>query len=107
LPFVSLITGNQPITGYFLWIPIVLCLVGIVLNAFWVFSTFSQIHKRNSLIGVSTSMDFFKFKTTKRGKEVDESAFYDVFNKAAPILMIIAWICILAFYLLQKSGVMF
>lgn len=108
MPFVSLITGSTPLTGYLVWIPIILCMVGIVLNIFWVYSTFNQIHKRDYLITRSNLVAYFQIPPDKNAaNKSNESSFYDTFNKAAPFLMIIAWIFILGFYILQKSAGIF
>jgi hypothetical protein len=107
LPFVSLITGSTPLLGFLVWIPVVIGIAAIVLNIFWLYSTIKQISLRKGLIA-STSIDAYKFTPDKaKIKEASNiakgqsSVFYDAFNKAAPILMIIAWIAILALYILQ------
>ena len=103
MPFVSLITGSTPVTGYFVWIPMVVIFASIGLNGFWLYATFKQIDKRDNLVTRLSLESYFKIPRDRTKPEEDkDSAFYDFFNKAAPILMIVAWLFILGFYLLQK-----
>jgi len=107
LPFVSSLTGATALAGLFLWIPIVICVVSIVLNIFWVHSIFSQIRKRDNFVEKSSlPTRFFSAPKIKEKTLPDESTFYDFFNKYTPFLMIAAWICILALYVLQKSALL-
>ncbi len=106
VPLISALTGATPLSGYLLWLPIGICSTGIVLNLFWLYSTFGQIRKRDSLITAFGLNDYFKFTPTKEDPNAPnpatlESSFYDFFNKASPILMFIVWLFFLGFILLQ------
>jgi len=68
-----------------------------------VYSTFKKIDIRDSLIEGSNLKTYFQFTNIKRGKTVPESSYYDTFNKAAPILLIITWSLILLVFILQKT----
>lgn len=103
MPFATLVTSTS-ITGYLVAIPLIICLVGIGLNGFLRFSNKIQINKIKKslknptmLAGASSFFqDYFKASATE-----DDSTLYDVFNKYAPILMIIAWSLCLVFTILQ------
>ena len=92
------------LSGYLQAIPIILCGIGIGLNAFLRFFNIIQIERtKESLRDLAKSerespffANYFKGADTK-----DFSRLYDVFNKYAPILFIVAWILCLVFSLLQ------
>ena len=105
LPFASLITQ---VTGYLLAIPIIICGIGIDLNTFLILSSKIQTNKtKESLRNLTESgkispsfKDYFKTAGTK-----DNSMLFDIFNKYAPIFMIIAWSLCLIFFILQNIGI--
>jgi len=94
------------ITGYLQAIPIILCGIGIGLNILLRFFNKIQIEKtRKSLKNLAKSgranpffANYFKGEDTK-----DFSTLYDIFNKYAPILMIIALTLCIVFFILQKA----
>jgi len=99
LPFATLVTSPS-VNGYLVAIPIIICLVGIVLNTFLRISFLKHLNIRDSLTEEPTVKNYFKVNIA--GKE--ESTFYDTFNQAAPILMFIAWASCLIFFILYTTG---
>ena len=99
-PFVMSFTSAS-VTGYFIAIPVIICLIGICLNTFLGWSNWIQISKAKeswknlTKLGVATP---FSFAPSVEAKPT----YYYIFNNYAPILLITAWIACLVFFCLQK-----
>lgn len=99
MPFATLLTSTA-ITGYLVAIPIIICIVGIGLNAILGFTNIIQIGKiSKSLEGVKSSF----IKTCFKSDAKDYSTLYNIFNKYAPILLITAWSLCIVFFILQNT----
>jgi hypothetical protein len=108
LPFVSCFTGARELTGLLVSVPIVICGVGIFLNAgfiWYIYTAKKDIELYNKTIKeLMTSYDkaFESYKGLPRLSDFFTSLF-DFFKKYAPIVLLVTWCLCLSIVIAQLS----
>jgi hypothetical protein len=75
---------SSNLIGFYKFLPVTICVIGISLNIAWIYSGFFQ-----------SEIKTFVKVTLK-----------DIIYRAAPILLVIAWTALLIFFTLQTFGIM-
>jgi len=101
--FATLI-ADLKLAGYHLWIPVVICVAAIFLNVFWIATNGFQMREiitplRNDL---AKRINFLFANHDENDREKGQKLF-DIYTWA-PVLLAIAWVFMLAFYILQLTA---
>jgi hypothetical protein len=76
---------SDNLVGWYIFLPITICLIGISLNIAWIYSSYFQVEIKT----------FIKINLK------------DIIYRISPILFVLAWIGLLVFFSLQIFGIKF
>ena len=105
--------GSTSLNGYKLYIPIIICILGIAINIYLEVLSFKQankikkiLQKRPNAVVSEIVKEYYTSNNIENGKVVKGEIFdaiLSTFNKGAPIILTIGWILCLVLYTLQTT----
>jgi hypothetical protein len=108
LPFVSCFTGGRELTGLLVLLPIIICGVGILLNAgliWYIYRAKKVIESYNKTIKEAIKSYDKAFEAYKGLPRLSDffTSLFDFFKKYAPIVLLVTWCLCISIVIAQLS----